>query len=338
MSTFLVVNVVVTHFSLSPPNFPNHNIPSPIPTVMSFPNSGTSYTLDLVETVSNMSTATNYGPEQNRKGLDENGFNSTTLLPVFSRGPYWRSPLKQYPESVVLTKTHCGGYCHDCPASTWIETPHSFLAHCATSDDRNATGTINTTSGVRVRLPAARHVYDYKEVTRAIHLIRDPLDNMVARYHLEVTRVTENNQTDLMKRYTYDEKGFANLCADAAIDRQGYKDSHVDPKVVKLLETIPCYLDLFRYVQWHNLAFLTTDEALNLPTHILYYEDYSSDFEGTLQSLLDFLDLPNMGHHLPFQPGKSYHSYFSDDQISRIREAVMMLALPITWKHLERYF
>jgi Sulfotransferase domain len=300
---------------------------------MSFPNSGTSYTIDLIETVSNMSTASNYGPEQKRKGLDTKGVNATTVLPVFSRGPYWRNPLKQHPKSVVLTKTHCGGYCHDCLPSTWIETPHSFLAHCATTDDRPVK---DATNGGRQA--ANRHVYDYKEVTRAVHLIRDPVDNMVARYHLEVIRVTALNQTDMMERYTYDAEGFANLCADSTLDREGHKDSRMDPKVFKLIETIPCHIDLVRYVQWHNLAFLTTQEALNLPTHILYYEDYGSDFEGTLQSLLEFLELPNTGHRLDFQPGKSYHNYFSDDQISRMRTAVMMLALPITWKHLERYF
>ena len=36
------------------------------------------------------------------------------------------------------------------------------------------------------------------------------------------------------------------------------------------IQDIPCYNDFIRYIQWHNLAFTTTED-LRLPTMIIYY-------------------------------------------------------------------
>jgi hypothetical protein len=300
---------------------------------MAFPNSGTTYTIELIAAASNMSMATNYGNEQETHLLHKHYPNlNTSVLPVFTKGPFWTKPLQQHPTSVVLTKTHCGGYCHDCAPSGFSETPHSFLMHCASAKE----STDSIVDGVKI--PAIHYVYDYSEVDRAIHLIRDPFDNMVARFHYDATQLVRADPEQWADRYTYDAKGFANLCADASLSNAEHKDTRIDPQVLELIEDIPCHLDLFRYVQWHNLAFVATDDSLQVPTLVINYEDYSSDFEGTLRSMLDFLELPNSGNYEPFVRGKSYRDYFTDDQIDRMRQATMMLSLPITWHHLERYF
>ena len=108
--------------------------------------------------------------------------------------------------------------------------------------------------------------------------------------------------------------------------------------MLRLIEDIPCHFDLFRYIQWHDLAFIVTDDYLAIPTHVVYYEDYSTNFNGTLQALLDFLDLPNTGAYAEFVQGKSYRDYFTHDQIARLRTATMMMASPSTWHAVERYF
>ena len=204
--------------------------------------------------------------------------------------------------------------------------------HCASAKE----STDSIVDGVKI--PAIHYVYDYSEVDRAIHLIRDPFDNMVARFHYDATQLVRADPEQWADRYTYDAKGFANLCADASLSNAEHKDTRIDPQVLELIEDIPCHLDLFRYVQWHNLAFVATDDSLQVPTLVINYEDYSSDFEGTLRSMLDFLELPNSGNYEPFVRGKSYRDYFTDDQIDRMRQATMILSLPITWHHLERYF
>ena len=340
--------------------------------VMSFPNSGTSFTLELVAAASNMSMATNYGWEQagaviyndNTNNISSNSTENSTgpigiSVPIFptdtpAKGPFWIQPLEKHPRVAVLTKTHCGGYCHDCRPYKSVETPHSFMMHCAMSEvqriktivrSTNSTngtasnGTDGEITGVEEEeVVTEHHVYDYNYIDRAVHLFRDPMDNMVSRYHLGVHKVVKENRTELVERYTYNAEGFSNFCWDKTYFHEERSESHIDQDVLQLIYDVPCHMDLFRYIQWHNLAFIVTDDYLNLPTHIVHYEDYSSNMEGTLQLLLDFLELPNTGAEYPFQSGKSYRDYFTEDQIARMRTATMMLASPLTWYHLERYF
>lgn len=300
-----------------------HNGPK-IAWLMSFPNSGTSYTLSLVSTVSNMTMASNYGWEH----YDNDGIS----VPVFEKGPYWLSPHSpNRPSKTVLTKTHCGGYCHNCHVKKFIETPHSFLMHCAM-----AQGIVwsNKTKDFQ----AISHVYDTSEVDRAVHLIRDPLDNMVSRYHLGIHKVTKQNKTDLIERYTYTPEGFKNYCDDQSDVHDELTSIYVDQSVLKLIKDIPCHMDLFRYVQWHNLAFIATEDFLKIPTHILHYEDYNRSFHDSMQSLLDFLELPDSGAIEPFESGKSYRDYYTPPQIEALHNATVKLASSITWSHLKRYF
>jgi hypothetical protein len=295
---------------------------------MSFPNSGTSYTLDLVQRASGMSVATNYGKERDAR---------TPLVPVMAsaqtahEGPFWLKPLGKLPHAVALTKTHCGGYCQDCAPSESVETPSSFLLHCATGEVERLDNSGN-------KLERESFVYEYSAVDRAVHLVRAPFDNMVSRYHLLANSYREHNRTDLIARYTYDAAGYKNFCSDITDVHKERSDKHVDPDALHLIEDIPCHFDLFRYVQWHDLAFIITDDYLTIPTHIIHYEDYSTDFNGTLQGLLDFLELPNAGGYANFVTGKSYRDYYTDEQITRMKTATMMLASPATWHAVERYF
>lgn len=292
--------------------------------LMSFPNSGTSYTLNLVSTVSNMTMASNYGWEH--YGSDG------TPVPLFDKGPYWLNPNTTHrPSKAVLTKTHCGGYCHNCHVKKFIETPRSFLMHCAMAQDV-------VWSNETQDFKAISHVYDTDNVDRAVHLIRDPLDNMVSRYHLGIHKVTKANKTDLIERYTYTPEGFKNYCEDQSDIWDEQTSNYVDQAVLKLITDIPCHMDLFRYIQWHNLAFFATEEFLKIPTHILHYEEYNHSFHETMQSLLEFLELPNTGVIEPFESGKSYRDYYTRPQIEALHNATMKLSSSTTWHHLKRYF
>jgi Sulfotransferase domain len=284
--------------------------------------------MELAASASKMTMATNYGTEQNTRGLHEKfpSLNSS-VMPIFQdwKGPFWVDPLCPHPDVTVLTKTHCGGYCGDCLP---IENADSFLSHCATGNE----------------LRGIYFEYDLTQVKvdRAVHLIRDPIDNIVARYHYHAKKVLHRNETELVKRYTYDSEGFANYCKDSLavlLHRNEVPDDYpLDGKVIKELQDIPCFVDLFRYIQWHNLAFLTTQESLKIPTLVVHYEEYSNNLNKTLLSLLNFLELPLRGAPAEFVSGKSYHDYFSHDQRSKILHATKLLSSPTTWSYLERYF
>ena len=81
--------------------------------LMSFPNSGTSYTMRLVQAVSNTTAATNYAEEcqQDASGRVATLFDSPS-------GPYLRQQVlgggMPLPKRYILTKTHCGGRCVHC--------------------------------------------------------------------------------------------------------------------------------------------------------------------------------------------------------------------------------
>ena len=76
--------------------------------LMSYPNSGTSYTMTFVSQASNRVTATNYGREVTNPP-DTN----VPLYPGQWDGPFYRpNPKRPLPDDYIMVKTHCGGtYC-----------------------------------------------------------------------------------------------------------------------------------------------------------------------------------------------------------------------------------
>jgi len=74
--------------------------------LMSFPNSGTSYTLNLVREASNKTTATNYALEGEIKDQP-----SVPAISSSSGGPFLEiipNRTTDLPSRYILTKTHCG--------------------------------------------------------------------------------------------------------------------------------------------------------------------------------------------------------------------------------------
>ena len=147
--------------------------------LMSFPNSGTSYTLHLLREVTNTTTATNYGLEGDIK--DE------PSVPVHEgneNGPFLeliRTIKTKIPPRYILTKTHCTGFCADCDPTSFIETPRSFQMGCLSGRKG-----IQGKNGKGMRTVPVRYEADF--VKKTVHLIRSPLDNIVARFHLEHKR------------------------------------------------------------------------------------------------------------------------------------------------------
>jgi hypothetical protein len=84
--------------------------------LMSFPNSGTSYTSKLIRHVTLTRTASNYGNEERAAvGLSRAVFDDQPT------GPFWQDvhihPEYTLPQNYALTKTHCGGRCEMCGPS-----------------------------------------------------------------------------------------------------------------------------------------------------------------------------------------------------------------------------
>mmetsp|Transcript_38692 Transcript_38692/g.116226 ORF Transcript_38692/g.116226 Transcript_38692/m.116226 type:complete len:390 (-) Transcript_38692:211-1380(-) len=297
--------------------------------LMSFPNSGTSYTLRLTQWSSNITAASNYGDECD---VDKDGVN----IPLYKKsvvGPHIKFAKKhKFPtgESYVLTKTHCGGRCTHCDPAKYVETTESFKVACL-SGNRYA----KTEDGDSVELLHEQR-YDKDLVKRAVHVIRDPFDNVVARFHLDWGKNKKDDK--FVKKYPNDPDGFRKWCTD--IDEEylpkEQKSRFIDKDLIPLFEKVPCHGDFFRWVQWHNLAVATTAK-MNLPTFLLHYENYKNDFEGTKTGLMSFLQLDIVGEVPEFVPGKTYRDFYTEEERKAALKIIEKVATAEAWELLERY-
>ena len=119
--------------------------------------------------------------------------------------------------------------------------------------------------------------YPPDRLTKAIHWIRDPFDNIVSRYHLE--RQLPGREA---AKYPKTREGFRFYCA--AIDNSRRANEKrtlfLDDDLLEIIQEVPCHADFFRYIEWHNLAFVTTRD-LELDTYILLYDWYTTRFNET---------------------------------------------------------
>ena len=323
----------------SPDDDPDASAPWPrLAWLMSFPNSGTSFTMRMVGRVTGLTAATNYGKEC----VEKDGQN----IPLFDDspgGPFILHPNdREIPQRYVMTKTHCGGRCQTCGPSKYIETPESFLEACLKGGHYIPKTTANKDTGKKSSLNDMEFVnskYDKKLVQRAIHLIRDPFDNLVSRFHLEQHEKTKKNRTEWLQSYPNTAEGFQSWCGymDGKTLKDETKSDLIDDKVRSLFKKIPCHGDFYRYTQWHNLA-LKVVEDLDLPTLVVHYENYERNYEGAVDAVLDFLELPRNNALPEFIAGKRYKSlYFSDKQRLAALELIRYLSDEETWELLERY-
>mmetsp|Transcript_25402 Transcript_25402/g.43133 ORF Transcript_25402/g.43133 Transcript_25402/m.43133 type:complete len:485 (-) Transcript_25402:84-1538(-) len=317
----------------------NHKRPqntSPWPGVswlMSFPNSGTSYTGALVRSSSSTATATNYGSSNTFNRMSKQLFDWSTV------GPFMTDPKSSINGKLdiskngtyVLTKTHCGGYCFGCHPKQYVQTQTEFRNDCLTGDFLDEFGGKQKT------------MYDASIVDKAVHLVRDPFDNVVSRFHLK--RNQKQGNATWLAAYPNSIEGFRNFCAYVNTRLHSAEENFpvVGAKsnanvLVKYREKIPCYSDFVRYVLWHNHAIETIDE-LGLDHLTLHYEDYGSNHRETTVELFQFLGLSLESKGEEFHGSERYYrDYFTTDDIQAVQELLRDIASNENWNLLRRYF
>ena len=128
----------------------------------SFPNSGTTYTISIVQHMTRTSTATNYGGnERDTKNNSLSVFymdNHTTTTTTTYDGPYFRSPeqlgIFPYHNARIITKTHCAqrlpSFRPSSPATaanglSFVAVLHQFIQSCATGSKYDNYTSVPTT-------------------------------------------------------------------------------------------------------------------------------------------------------------------------------------------------
>ena len=295
--------------------------------LMSFPNSGTSYTMTMVTRSSDRATATNYADEVVADDDEES-------LPIYPRrpeGPYWKGlsgkvgTPRPLPDKYILTKTHCGSRCVHCGPDQYIETPEFFLKRCASGHGR--------LSGHHVDVE-----YPPERVAKAIHLIRNPFHNLIARYHLEHRHHSYKNQSDWLEQHENDKKGLQKYCKDLDDDYKEEDEQFFGKgKVPKPI----CHGELYKWTQWHNLVHEGLKQMKSLhevPVLTIYYEDYTNKYNETVADILGFLELENVGVLPEFSARSDYDGYFTKEQLQDAKSLIKKVASEKTWSQIEHYF
>ena len=160
--------------------------------LMSYPNSGTSFTMSLVALDSNRTIASNYPEEATDIGFEVESLYRESTVPFFVRSDL---PL---PSKYIITKTHCGGRCLTCPAKQYANFKLSaFLLECGYSR--------NVDYGYYDE-------YARRRVKKAIHLMRNPISNCVSNFHHLRTIFKLENKTGLLRLFSNDKAGFNQFC------------------------------------------------------------------------------------------------------------------------------
>jgi hypothetical protein len=292
--------------------------------LMSFPNSGTTYTNHLIQVYTNTTTATNYGKEQSEK---------ETTIPAFpgSDGPYFRYPSWEKPTKYLLTKTHCASSTNDMPLFK-VDTVDEVETTCASGNK------VELHNGTAEKIHTTW--YNTSIVKRAVHLVRNPFDNIVARFHMKMNnwkgKVEGGNEILQPNIYNSTKEGFQAYCKFRNKPFAKLKwnvtlvfGTHTEQKaeLLRRLYDIPCYEQFLLYIRWHNFAVQMLQQK-NITTLTLFYEDYASNFNRTVDSLLDFLSLtPAMDASPPeFIAGKQYLNYYDANERIVIKQLIEGLA------------
>lgn len=250
------------------------------------------------------------------------------------------------PTAAIITKTHCGSRCVFCPPQDYLETELSFLGSCL-SGSRKVPSRIKHRADVNVSelkaafeagtllshlatVPASliqykrQHVmYDPVVVERAIHLVRNPFDNLVSRFHHEQKENPKRGKERWVNRYSNDITGFKRWCSDedtiserTSDERRANWTKYGYPSDTAMyFRGVSCHAEFFRYVHWHLMS-IRVVEMLEIPVLVVHYEDYNQDgVSNTTDRMLNFLNLDRVGTTLPnFHSNKDYSQYFTREE------------------------
>ena len=174
---------------------------------------------------------------------------------------------------------------------------------------------------------------------RAVHLVRNPFINLIARFIREREHDRRKDKKFQEEYPMLPKKGFQKWCGMlddkfTKIEDEVFGD---DDKTLRLMRSSICHAEVYKYVQWHNYAFATT-AALDVPTIVVYYEDFQSKFRETNKKILDFVELPSIVPSYSFPVYHNYTRFFSEQDRADIRALAKRIATKETWQHIEHYF
>lgn len=214
-----------------------------------------------------------------------------------------------------------------------METTRSFGIACRSGGRRAVNGTAIVKELVTYRQGVAQ---------RAIHLIRNPFDNLVSRLHYERSYWKQkkgiSRYEDRLEVFTPDKKGLKAWCKMIDEERkdQELESRFIDDELYALERDLPCHAEFFRYIQWHVQAIEVT-HRLKLPVLYLFYENYTTNFDETVNEVLSFLNHDKIAPAPTFLTGKHYEDYFELRECRMVAKLIRELASDEAWSMIKHY-
>ena len=323
--------------------------------LLTYPMSGTSYTMRLYTTSTNTSIATNYALQAH---TDDNGH----IFPVYSKSneeshadpkigsPYWASQYSSTnnPSEYLVTLSHCHGFClYPCSPAEYLTSLSSFEAGCRTVSAIAEEEKVKNHPGFYAI--SLENFYTPREKqAKLIHLIREPLSNVVSRFHQYL-----NINPDKKEGFPKNMGGFRAWCKimddDAELHEVEATTLLISEEMWRLMADVPCRNEFYKYVTWHNRV-MEIKWNENSPHLVVYYEDYNNSaggetieakrmakFAGIDEDTVDrnMAKVPDLLKELTI---RMYRDYYTKEERAKIEAFVRSLALADTMKLLERYF
>ncbi len=304
--------------------------------LLTYPMSGTSFTMKLFGMTTNTSIATTY-PSHTLTYYDKND----NPVPVYSDpsynkelngpgSPYWAifSNVTTHPKNYVLTLSHCRGYCdHPCQPHEYIQSFLTFEEGCRTILD--------------VHDSKKKYYIPERKVAKMLHLIREPMSNIVSRFHSVYSR------EQLHSKYGENKEGFMKWCENMDADSKfEHESTLISAKIKELMKGVPCHSEFYKYVAWHNRVVELGWNNYRDNTLVVYFEDYNTVEKESEQArrMAEFVDVkvlemdkevPTLWKQLQV---RMYQDYYTEEQRKNIERFVRALAFDKTMVLLERYF
>jgi len=307
--------------------------------VMSFPRSGGDYVIDIIHHITHKGTATNYGNVME----ESNGVqvrNMYPSVPVFTErinGPFLFTNHLPNPNTYIPTNTYCTGYCWDCYPGRYVGIKRdAFLKGCLTAAKFKPAKSNNGENGYGDITMAN---YDGNLVKKAVLVVRNPFAIVEERF-LYGTHAYATDK-DWTPMFATDVNGFNNFCADAEALMDDEEALWYENSIYTASRAIKCHAEIYKLVQWYNLAFEVLS-FMGITPHIVYYEDLvqSATYVSTVTALFDHLGLAPVVEYVDNKPGNVEEGplgFFSATDKTNIKPFIDTMASPATASLLSRY-
>jgi hypothetical protein len=109
-------------------------------------------------------------------------------------------------------------------------------------------------------------------------------------------------------------------------------------KLYSKMKTTPCHAEIYKFIIWHNNAFEVSNHVGKAKTMVVYYEDFYTKFDRTINNLIKFSRLPRVSDPYSFGEVHDYSKFFNATMQTSARKLAKMVATKDTWRHVKHYF